>query len=113
MYEADNRLVENLWIRIKEEAIVGDTVVGFCYRLPDQGKKVDKISLQLEEASGSQILISMADLNGLPAAGKENMVKCKLPKFLDSFRPNFLIQILVWTARVIHSWISYSLTRKN
>lgn len=83
LHEVDNRLVESLWIMIREEAIVGGTVVGDCYRPPDQGKEVDEISLQPEEASGSQILMHMGYVKPLPATGKENVVKCKLPRFLE------------------------------
>lgn len=32
----DEEPAEDLWVRIKEQTSMGDTVVGVCYRLPDQ-----------------------------------------------------------------------------
>ena len=39
----DEELTESLWVRVKGKAGEGDTVVGACYRLPDQ-EEVDEAS---------------------------------------------------------------------
>jgi len=39
---ADEERVESLWVRIKGQAHVGDTVVAVYYRPPDQEEGVDK-----------------------------------------------------------------------
>ncbi|PKU41431.1 hypothetical protein llap_8274 [Limosa lapponica baueri] len=48
---------ESLWIRINRTTNVGDNVVDFCYKPPDQ--KENAIFRQLEEASHSQALVFM------------------------------------------------------
>ena len=59
-----HKQVESLWIKIKEQTNKGHLVVGVCYRPPDQGEPADKaFLLQLQEASHSQALIPMGDLN--------------------------------------------------
>ena len=34
--------MDSLWVRIKGRANIGDTVVGVCYRPPDQEEEVDE-----------------------------------------------------------------------
>ena len=44
--------VQSLWVKIKGQPNMGDTVVGVCYRPPDQEEEVDKVFCrQLEVAS--------------------------------------------------------------
>jgi len=38
----DEEQVESLWVRIKGQAHVGDTVVGVCYMPPDHEEEVNK-----------------------------------------------------------------------
>ncbi|KAK4832456.1 hypothetical protein QYF61_023503 [Mycteria americana] len=37
-----DELTESLWVRIKEQTSMGDTVMGICYRPPDQEEEVDE-----------------------------------------------------------------------
>ncbi|GAB0208991.1 hypothetical protein GRJ2_003364800 [Grus japonensis] len=56
--------VESLWVRMKGQANMGDTVVGVYYRPPDQEEEVDEAFYrQLEVASRSQALVLMGDIN--------------------------------------------------
>ena len=52
--------VESLWVRIKGQAGMGDTVLGVYYRSLDQEEEVDEaFHKQLEVASRSQALVLM------------------------------------------------------
>ncbi|PKU47853.1 mast stem cell growth factor receptor kit [Limosa lapponica baueri] len=44
----DEEPTERLWVRIKEQTSMGDTVVAFCYRLSDQGNKHEESRRFLE-----------------------------------------------------------------
>ena len=56
--------VESLWVKIKGQPNMGDTVVGVCYRPPDQEEEVDEAFYrQLEVASQSQALVLVGDFN--------------------------------------------------
>jgi len=55
---------ESLWVRTEERAGTGDTIVGVCYRPPDQEDQVDgALYRQTGTASHSQPLILMEDFN--------------------------------------------------
>ena len=51
-----------MWVRIKERSSIGDTVVGVCYRPPDQEDEMDEAFYkQLEVALRFTALILMGD----------------------------------------------------
>ena len=51
-----------MWVRIKEQAGMGDTVVGICYRPPDQDEEVEEAFYrQLIAASQLHALVIMGD----------------------------------------------------
>ncbi|GAB0202653.1 hypothetical protein GRJ2_002730900 [Grus japonensis] len=59
----DEERVKSLWVRIKGQANMGDTVVGVYYKPPDQEEEVDEAFYrQLEVASRSQALVLMGGL---------------------------------------------------
>jgi len=61
---AGEERVERLWVRIKRQACMGDTVVGVYYKLPDQEQEVDEASYrQLKVTSQLQTLVLMGDFN--------------------------------------------------
>ena len=61
---ADEERVKSLWVRIKEQAHMGDIMVGVYYRTPDQEEEVDEAFYrQLQAASQSQALVLMGDFN--------------------------------------------------
>lgn len=58
LYSGTDEQVESLWLRIKEQANMGDTVLGVYYRPPDEEEEVDEVFCrQLEIASQLQALI--------------------------------------------------------
>ncbi|PKU29035.1 mitochondrial fission process protein 1 [Limosa lapponica baueri] len=61
---ADEEIVESLWVRIKGQASMRDTVVGDYYRSPDQDGEADEAFYsQLKVASQLQALVLMGDFN--------------------------------------------------
>ena len=40
--EMNDEQVQSLWVRIKGQVNMGDTIVGVQYRLPDQEEEVDE-----------------------------------------------------------------------
>jgi len=60
----DEERVESLWVRIKGQAHMGDTIVGVYYRSPDQEEEVDEAFYrQLKVAPQSQALVLLGDFN--------------------------------------------------
>ncbi|KAF4804354.1 hypothetical protein TURU_008626 [Turdus rufiventris] len=87
----DNEWVESLWVRIKWQTSKGNTVVGVCYRLPEQEEVDEAFYRQLEAASQSQVLVLVGDFNYPDICWKSNTAKHKQSKrFLESFDDNFL-----------------------
>ena len=67
-----NEPADSIWVRIRGQISMGDTVVGGYYRSPDQEEEVHKVFFrQLEEASRSLAL-------ALALMGYWNHVKCLL-----------------------------------
>jgi len=63
--------VESPWVSIRDRGNKANLMAGVYYRLPDQGEPIDKaFLLQLQEASRSQALVLLGDLNHLTSAGK-------------------------------------------
>ena len=61
---ANEERVESLWVRIKGQAHMSDTVVGVYYRPPDQEEEVDEAFYsQLNVASQSQSPVLIGDFN--------------------------------------------------
>ncbi|KAJ7416114.1 glycerol kinase [Pitangus sulphuratus] len=73
----------------------GDTVVGVCYRPPEQEEEVNEAFYrQLEAASQSQALVLVGDFNYSDICWRNNTVKHKQSKrFLESIDDNFLTQV--------------------
>ncbi|TRZ09133.1 hypothetical protein HGM15179_017974 [Zosterops borbonicus] len=92
----DDKQVESLWVRIKRQTSKGDTVVGVCYRLPEQEEEVDEAFYrQLEAASQFQALVLVGDLNYPDICWRSNTAKRKHSRrFLESIDDNFLSQIV-------------------
>ncbi|XP_063280190.1 uncharacterized protein LOC134564864 isoform X3 [Prinia subflava] len=92
----DDKQVESLWVRIKGQTSKGDTVVGVCYRLPEQEEEVDEAFYrQLEAASQFQALVLVGDLNYPDICWRSNTAKHKQSRrFLESIDDNFLSQVV-------------------
>ena len=60
----DDDRVESLWVRIKVKANKTDSIVGACYRPPNQDEEVDKkLCRQLGKVSKSLPLVLVGDFN--------------------------------------------------
>ncbi|GAB0206526.1 hypothetical protein GRJ2_003118200 [Grus japonensis] len=92
----DEERVESLWVRMKGQANMGDTVVGDYYRPPDQEEEVDEAFYrQVEVASQSQALVLMGDLNHPDICWKGNTARhAQSRRFLQSIDDNFLTQVV-------------------
>ncbi|GAB0209089.1 hypothetical protein GRJ2_003374600 [Grus japonensis] len=92
----DEERVESLWVRMKGQANMGDTVVGDYYRPPDQEEEVDEAFYrQVEVASRSQALVLMGDLNHPDICWKGNTARhAQSRRFLQSTDDNFLTQVV-------------------
>ncbi|PKU30008.1 rna-directed dna polymerase from mobile element jockey- hypothetical protein [Limosa lapponica baueri] len=67
----DEEHIESLWVRIKRQANIADTVVDIYYRPPDQEEEVNEAFYrQLKGASQSQTLVLMGTSTILIFAGK-------------------------------------------
>ena len=88
--------VESLWVRIKGQAGMGDTVVGVYYRPPDQEEEVDEaFHKQLKVASQSQALVLMGDFNYPDICWKSNVARhARSRRFLQCVEDNFLMQMV-------------------
>ncbi|KAK4810454.1 LOW QUALITY PROTEIN: hypothetical protein QYF61_004234 [Mycteria americana] len=94
--KSSNAQVESLWVKIRDQANKGNFVVGVCYRPPDQGEEVDEeFFLQLQEASHSQALILLGDVNHPDICWKSGTANCKQSrKLLECVQDNFLVQVM-------------------
>ncbi|GAB0210277.1 hypothetical protein GRJ2_003493500 [Grus japonensis] len=82
----DEEQVESIWVRIKGQANINDTVVGVYYRPPDQEEEVDEAFYrQLEVASRPQALVLMGDFNHPDICWKGNTARhAQSSRFLQS-----------------------------
>ena len=71
-------------------------MIGVYYRPPDLGEAVDEaFLLQIWEASCSQSLVMVGDLNHQDICWKDHTVSCKRSRRLvESIDDNFLVQVL-------------------
>ncbi|GAB0209126.1 hypothetical protein GRJ2_003378300 [Grus japonensis] len=92
----DEERVESLWVRMKGQANMGDTVVGVCYRPPDQEEEVNEAFYrQVEVASQSQALVLMGDLNHPDICWKGNTARhAQSRRFPKSTDETFLTQVV-------------------
>ena len=73
---------------------MGDTVVGVCYRPPDQ-EADEAFYRQLEVASQSQALVLMGDFHLPDICWKSNTAShARSRRFLQSIEDNFLMQVV-------------------
>ncbi|PKU41873.1 rna-directed dna polymerase from mobile element jockey-like [Limosa lapponica baueri] len=88
--------VESLWVRIKGQANMGDTVVGVYYRPPDQDGEVDEAFYnQLQVAPQSQALVLVGDFNYPDICWKGYTVtNIQSKRFLQCIDDNFLTQLV-------------------
>lgn len=42
----DDKTVDSLWVRIREQSNMGDVLLGVCYRSPDQEEVEDEVVLR-------------------------------------------------------------------
>ncbi|PKU41434.1 adaptin ear-binding coat-associated protein 1 [Limosa lapponica baueri] len=88
--------VESLWVRIKGQANMRDTVVGIYYRPPDQDGEVDEIFYnQLRVASQSQALVLVRDFNYPDICWKGYTARnIQSKRFFQCIDDNFLTQLV-------------------
>ncbi|PKU30996.1 hypothetical protein llap_18699 [Limosa lapponica baueri] len=93
---ADKERVESLWVRIKGQANMRDTVVGVYYRPPDQDGEVDEsLYRQLKVASQSQALVLMGDFNHPDICWEGYTARhVQSRRFLQCTNDNFLTQVV-------------------
>ncbi|PKU31622.1 hypothetical protein llap_18074 [Limosa lapponica baueri] len=92
----DEECVESLWVRIKGQTNMGNTVVGVYYKPLDQDEEVDgSFYRQLEIASRSQAQVLMGDFKYPDICGKDNTARHAEPqRFLQIIVDNFLTQVV-------------------
>ncbi|GAB0186934.1 hypothetical protein GRJ2_001158700 [Grus japonensis] len=85
----------SLWVRIKGRPGTGDTIVGVCYRPPDQEDRADEaLYRQVGAASCSQALVLIGDFNYPNICWRDNTVGHKQSRrFLECIDDNFLLQV--------------------
>jgi len=93
---ADEERVESLWVRIKGQTRMGNTVVGVYYRPPDQEEEVhEAFYRQLKVASWSQALVLMADFNHPDISWEDNTARhMQSRRFLQNIDHNVLMQVV-------------------
>lgn len=91
----------SLWVRIKAQTTMGDSIVGDCYRLPEgQEETVEVLYRQLKLASQSQTLVVMENFNHLDICWRNHTVRHKQPsRFLEGTDNNFLGLVVKKPAR--------------
>ncbi|GAB0204837.1 hypothetical protein GRJ2_002949300 [Grus japonensis] len=92
----DEEPTESLWVRIKGRAGTGDTIVGVCYRPPDQQDQVDEaICRQIGAASCSQPLVLMGNFNNPSICWRGKTARHEQSRrFLECADDNFLLQVI-------------------
>ncbi|KAK4824553.1 hypothetical protein QYF61_016157 [Mycteria americana] len=93
--DGDER-VECLWVRIRAKANKADTMVGFCYRPPNEDDGMDEIVYkQLGEVLRSLALVLVGDFNLPDVCWNYNMAERKQSRrFLECVEDNFLTQLV-------------------
>ncbi|KAK4818853.1 hypothetical protein QYF61_020072 [Mycteria americana] len=93
--DGDDR-VECLWVRIRGKANKADTVVGVCYRPPNQDEETDELFCkQLGEASRLLALVLVGDFNLPDVCWKYNRAERKQSRrFLEGVADSFLTQLV-------------------
>ncbi|PKU34425.1 toll-interacting protein [Limosa lapponica baueri] len=91
-----NDSVECVWVRIKEKARKADTIMGVCYRPPNQDVEADEIFYkQLAEVSRSLALVLVGDFNFPDVCWKYNTAEREQSqRFLECVEDNFLTQLV-------------------
>jgi len=92
----DEEQTESLWVRIKGRAGTGDTIVGICYRPPDQQDCTDKaLYRQTGADSCSQALVLVGDFNHPNVYWQDNIAGHKQSRrLLECMDDNFLLQVI-------------------
>ncbi|GAB0209691.1 hypothetical protein GRJ2_003434800 [Grus japonensis] len=92
----EEELTESFWVRIKGRAGTGDTIVGVCYRPPDQEDQVDEdLCRQIQSESHSQALVLIGDFNHPDICWRDNAAGHKqYRRFLECVDDNFLLQVI-------------------
>ncbi|GAB0180659.1 hypothetical protein GRJ2_000531200 [Grus japonensis] len=92
----DEESTESLWVRIKERAGTGDTIVGVCYRPSDQEDRAEEtLYRQIGAALHSQALVLMVDFNHPDICSRDNTAGHKKSRrFLECIDGNFLLQVI-------------------
>lgn len=92
----DEKWVESLWVRIKGQAGMGDTVVGIYYRLPAQDEEVDEAFFRhLIVASQLQALVIVGDFNYPDICWKAYSASHpQSRRFLQCIDDNFLMEMV-------------------
>jgi len=92
----DEELVESLWVTIKGQAHMGDTVVSVYHRPPDQEAEVDEaFCRQLKVASRSAALVLTGDFNHPDISWEDHTARhMQSRRFLQSIDDNFLTQVV-------------------
>ncbi|GAB0187348.1 hypothetical protein GRJ2_001200100 [Grus japonensis] len=92
----DEESTKSLWVKIKGRAGTGDTIVGVCYRPPDQEDGVNEaLYRQTGAASCSQVLVLMGDFNHPNICWRDNTAGHKQSRrFLECVDDNFLLQVI-------------------
>ena len=93
---ADEERVESLWVRIKGQANMRDTVVGVYYRPPDQDGETDEAFYrQLKVASQAQALVLMGDFNHPDICWEDHTARhAQSRRLLQCIDDNFLTQVV-------------------
>ncbi|PKU46235.1 hypothetical protein llap_3459 [Limosa lapponica baueri] len=93
---ASDERVESLWVRIKGQANVRDTVVGVYYRPPDQDGEVDEAFYnQLQVTLQSQALVLVGDFNHPDICWRGYTAKhLQSRRFLQCINDNFFTQLV-------------------
>ena len=87
--------VESLWVRIKGQANMGDTVVGVYYRPPDQEEEVDEAFYKQREVALQSSALLMGDFSHPDMSWLSNRAVHKRSRqFLQCTHDNFLMQVV-------------------
>ncbi|GAB0204729.1 hypothetical protein GRJ2_002938500 [Grus japonensis] len=110
----DEELTESLWVRIKGRAGTGDTIVGVCYRPPDQDDRAgEALYKQIGAASCSKALVLMGDFSHPHICWTDNIARHKQSRrFLECIDDNFLLQVTLDPMR-ISAMLDLVLTNKE
>jgi len=90
----NNEQVGSLWVKIKGQASIGDTVEGVYYRLPDHEEEISEAFYkQLEVISQCPALVLMSDFNHSAVCWISNKARnIQSKQFLQCIENNSLMQ---------------------